>query len=147
MLYTKSFFCKVSPRGMPYLIVNPLGSIHYNSKISIPSLYWCLGYELPRISKSRRHLLYQRRNVSTLGTPLARQSPLHRSPVPFLLLLFLLPPQTLPPSLSTPRLPPPSTLPPPSCSKFIHVYKLYFFGTDVYYPTLIFMKSWRIVVH
>ena len=43
---------------MPYPIVNPLGSIHYTSKISVPSLYWCSDYELPRISKSRRHLLY-----------------------------------------------------------------------------------------
>ena len=58
MFYTKSFFCKVSRRGMPYPIVNPLGTIHYISEISIPSLYWCSGYELPRISKSRRHLLY-----------------------------------------------------------------------------------------
>ena len=32
---------------MPYPIVNPLGSIHYTSKISVPSLYWCSGYELP----------------------------------------------------------------------------------------------------
>ena len=54
---TKSFFCKVSRRGMPYPIVSPLGSIYYISKISVPSLYWCSGYELPRISKSRRHLL------------------------------------------------------------------------------------------
>ena len=59
IFYTKSFFCKVSRRGMPYPIVNPLGSIHYTSKISVPSLYWCWGYELPRISKSRRHLLYK----------------------------------------------------------------------------------------
>ena len=57
--YTQSFFSRVSRRGMPYPIVNPLGSIHYISKISVPSLYWCSGYELPRISKSRRHLLYQ----------------------------------------------------------------------------------------
>ena len=26
--------------------------------ISVPSLYWCSGYALPRMSKSRRHLLY-----------------------------------------------------------------------------------------
>ena len=52
------FFCQVNRRRMPYPIVNPLGSIHYTSKISVPSLYWCWGYELPRISKSRRHLLY-----------------------------------------------------------------------------------------
>ena len=32
---------------MPYPIVNPLESIHYTSKISVPSLYWCSGYELP----------------------------------------------------------------------------------------------------
>ena len=52
------FFPKVSRRGIPYPIVNPLGSIYYTNKISVPSLYWCCGYELPRISKSRRHLLY-----------------------------------------------------------------------------------------
>ena len=34
---------------MPYPIVNPLRSIHYTSKISVPSLYWCSGYELPVI--------------------------------------------------------------------------------------------------
>ena len=33
------FFCKVSPRGTPYPIVNPLRSIYYTSKISVPSLY------------------------------------------------------------------------------------------------------------
>ena len=43
---------------MPYPIVNLLESIHYISKISISSLYWCSGYELPCISKSRQHLLY-----------------------------------------------------------------------------------------
>ena len=43
---------------MPYPIVNPLGFIHYTSKISAPSLNWYSGYEIPRISKSRRHLLY-----------------------------------------------------------------------------------------
>ena len=42
---------------MPYPIVNPLGSMHYTSKISVPSLYWCSDYELPRTSKSRRHPL------------------------------------------------------------------------------------------
>ena len=36
---------------MPYPIVNPLGSIHYTNKIS--------AYVLPRISKSRRHLLWE----------------------------------------------------------------------------------------
>ena len=41
---------------MPYPIVNPLGSIHYISKKSVPSLYWYSGYELPCISKSRRTL-------------------------------------------------------------------------------------------
>ena len=48
---------------MPYLIVNPLGSIHYTSKISVPLLYWYSGYGLPRISKSRRHLLYVKHKI------------------------------------------------------------------------------------
>ena len=43
---------------MPFPIVNPLGLIHYTSKISAPSLYWYSSYELPFISKSRQHLLY-----------------------------------------------------------------------------------------
>ena len=47
MFYTKSFFCKVNRRGMPYPIVNPLWFIHYTSKISAPSLNWYSGYEIP----------------------------------------------------------------------------------------------------
>ena len=56
--YTNSFFPHVSRRGMPHPIVNPLGSLDNTSKISVLSLNLCLGYKLPRISKSRRHLLY-----------------------------------------------------------------------------------------
>ena len=44
---------------LPYPIVNPSGHKHYTHTISFHLYKWYLGYKGPRISKSRRHLLYQ----------------------------------------------------------------------------------------